>query len=197
MDFAMFVRRRLKKLGLEQRDLAIAAKVTDSYISQLLTGKKSPPVRRQDLYVRMETLLKLSAGELSKLAALERRQQLERMLADPPEPLLKKVRQLILRKCSPAKRRQISAIFGGHHFGELERLVTQKHVDVGKEIARAKVGNRDWIRLVARLTKRSQEEMQALIRDFLDADVLGVSLENCVSFLDQLLESWDIDLTTF
>jgi hypothetical protein len=35
------------------------------------------------------------------------------------------------------------------------------------------------------------------ILEFLDTDVLDVSIENCVSFLDPLIESWDIDLATF
>ena len=198
MDFALFVRRRLKKLGLEQRDLAIAVHVTQSYISQLLTGKKAPPTRRrEDLYARMETCLKLSKGELSNLAALQRREQLTRMLGGPPEPLFKEVRQLILRKCSPPEKGQISAIFERHHFGELERLVTQKHVDVGKEVAKAQMENAEWIRLVARLSKRSQKKMRRIIHEFLGTDVFSGSLENCVPFLDPLLESWDIDLATF
>jgi hypothetical protein len=31
----------------------------------------------------------------------------------------------------------------------------------------------------------------------MDTDVFNVSGENCVSFLDPLIESWDIDLSTF
>jgi len=31
----------------------------------------------------------------------------------------------------------------------------------------------------------------------LDTDVFSLSPENCVSFLDPLIESWDIDLTSF
>jgi transcriptional regulator with XRE-family HTH domain len=198
VDFALFVRRRLKKLGLEQRDLAVAVDVTQSYISQLLTGKKAPPSRqREDLYARMETFLKLSKGELSNLATQQRREQLTRMLGGPPEPLFKEVRQLILRKCSPPKKGQISAIFERHHFGELERLVTQKHVDVGKEVAEAQLKNAEWLRLVARLSKRSQEKMRKIIHEFLAADVFSGSIENSVPFLDPLLESWDIDLATF
>jgi transcriptional regulator with XRE-family HTH domain len=153
VDFALFVRRRLKKLGLEQRDLAIAVHVTQSYISQLLTGKKAPPTRqREDLYARMESFLKLSKGQLSNLATLQRREQLTRMLGGPPEPLFKEVRQLILRKCNPPTKGQVSAIFERHHFGELERLVTQKHVDVGKEVAQAQLENSEWVRLVSRLS---------------------------------------------
>ena len=40
MDFPLFIRQRLRDLGTEQRDLAAAAQVTESYISQLLTGRK-------------------------------------------------------------------------------------------------------------------------------------------------------------
>jgi len=39
--------------------------------------------------------------------------------------------------------------------------------------------------------------MRVLGLEFLDTDVLTVSVENCVSFLDPLIESWDIDLTSF
>src|SRR5439155_20417390 len=33
--------------------------------------------------------------------------------------------------------------------------------------------------------------------EFLDTDIFHVSSDNCVSFLDPLIESWDIDLATF
>ena len=39
--------------------------------------------------------------------------------------------------------------------------------------------------------------MRVVILEFLDTDVFHVSLENCVSFLDPLIESWDIDLSGF
>jgi len=55
----------------------------------------------------------------------------------------------------------------------------------------------NWLRLVARLSSRSYEEMRVAILEFLDTDVFHVSIENCVSFLDPLIESWDIDLATF
>ena len=45
MEISLVIRRRLEEMGLEQRDLARAAQVTESYISQLLTRKKAPPAR--------------------------------------------------------------------------------------------------------------------------------------------------------
>ncbi len=43
MDVSFVIRQRLVELGLEQKDLARAARVTESYISQLLTRRKAPP----------------------------------------------------------------------------------------------------------------------------------------------------------
>ena len=40
MDVSELVQQKLNELGLEQRDLADAAEVTESYISQLLNRKK-------------------------------------------------------------------------------------------------------------------------------------------------------------
>ena len=39
--------------------------------------------------------------------------------------------------------------------------------------------------------------MRVIVLEFLDTDVFHVSAENCVSFLDPLIESWDIDLPSF
>ncbi len=39
--------------------------------------------------------------------------------------------------------------------------------------------------------------MRVAILEFLDTDVFDVSVENCVSFLDPLIDSWSIDLQTF
>ena len=79
MDFPLLIRIRLRDLGTEQRDLAAAAQVTESYISQLLTGKKPPPApERTDIYERMETFLRLPAGQLATLADLQRTEALKR-----------------------------------------------------------------------------------------------------------------------
>ena len=65
MEVSFVIRQRLEAFGLEQRDLARAAQVTESYISQFLTRKKAP---RTDIYDTLDTLLKLPSGELARLA---------------------------------------------------------------------------------------------------------------------------------
>jgi len=198
VDLCLVIKRRLEKLGLEQRDLAAATEVTESYISQLLTRKKLPPAPgRTDIYDKMGKFLKLPSGKLSKLAEHQRKEELKRNLADPPKPLFKEVRELILRKCVPAKEKQIRVIFEKQPFGELERLVTQKLLDVIKKVAKEELNNENWLRLVTRLAGQSYEQMRVTLLEFLDTDVFSLSHENCVSFLDPLIETWDVDLTTF
>jgi transcriptional regulator with XRE-family HTH domain len=198
VDVGLVIRKRLEHLGLEQKDLAAAAEVTESYISQLLTRKKLPPAPdRTDLYEKMGEFLKLSSGKLAKLAALQRLEELKRDLEDPPAPLFQDVRKLILRKCTPGKQQEIRAIFEKQPFGELERLVTQKLLDVIKGIAREELKNEKWLRSVGRASGRSYNQIRVMVLEFLDTDVFHVSLENCVSFLDPLIESWDIDPSTF
>jgi transcriptional regulator with XRE-family HTH domain len=198
VDFPLVIRHRLEELGLEQQDLARAARVTESYISQLLTRKKAPPApSRTDIYDRMDKFLKLPSGELAKLATLQRQEQLKRELGDEPVPRFHEVRELILRKCNPDKEKHVRAIFEKQPFGELEQLVTQKLLDVVKRVAKDELENDYWLRMVAQLSDRSHEEMRVIVLEFLDTDIFHVSAENCVSFLDPLIESWDIDLATF
>jgi transcriptional regulator with XRE-family HTH domain len=198
MDFSLVIRQRLEELGLEQRDLARAAQVTESYISQLLTQKKLPPApNRSDIYDKIGRKLKLPGGDLAKLADLQRKEQLKKQLGDPPSPLYKEVRELILSKCAPDKRTQICAIFEKQPFGELERLVTQKLLDVVKGVAKKELVSEHWLRRVARLTHRSYVQMRVNLLEFLETTIFNLSSENCISFLQPLIESWDINLVTF
>jgi transcriptional regulator with XRE-family HTH domain len=198
MDVCLVIKERLEQLGFEQKDLAAAAEVTESYISQLLTRKKSPPAPdRTDIYEKMGTFLKLPSGKLGKLAELQRREALKRDLEDPPAPLFHEVRELVLRKCAPGKQQQIRTIFEKQPLGELERLVTQTLLEVIKRVAKEELKNEKWLRSVARHSGRSYKQTRVTILEFLDTDVFHLSAENCVSFLDPLIDSWDIDLPTF
>ena len=198
MDVCLLIKHRLEELGLEQRDLAAAAEVTESYISQLLTRKKLPPAPgRTDIYDKMGKFLKLPSGKLAKLAEHQRKEELKRHLGDPPKPLLKEVRELILRKCAHAKEKQMRAIFEKQPFGELERLVTQKLLDVVKRAAKDELESKTWLHSVARLRGRSYEAMRVSTLEFLETDIFNVSGENCMSFLDPLIDSWDINLKNF
>src|SRR6266540_1321468 len=145
VDVSFVIRRRLDEFGLEQRDLAQAAQVTESYISQLLTGKRAPPApNRTDIYDKMDKFLKLPSGELARLADHQRKEQLKRELGDGAAPLFGDVRALILRKCKPDTERPVRAVFEKQPFGELERLVTQKLLDVVTGLVQRELENASW-----------------------------------------------------
>ena len=198
MDVPTVIRQRLSELGIEQRELAEAAQVTDSYVSQLLTRKKAPPApNRTDIYDKMELFLGLPHGELSTLADLQRKEILQQQLGDPLAPLFQDVRALILRKCNPDNEKPIRAIFEKQPFGELERLITQKLLEVVQNVAKAELQRETWLRQVAGLSHQSYEQMRVIVLEFLDTDIFTLTDKHCVAFLDPLIESWDVDLTTF
>ena len=198
MDICSVIKTRLAEFGLEQKDLAAAAEVTESYISQLLNGKKLPPApSRTDIYEKLGKVLKLSHGELEKLAAAQRMDALRRNYEEPQGALLKETRNLILRKCVAARQKDIRSIFERQPFGELERLVTKTLLDVVSRVAKSELDNETWLEQVAQLGDRTHEQMRVIILEFLDTDIFNISHEDCASFLDPLIARWDIDLSTF
>ncbi len=198
MDIAQLIQQKLTELGLDQKDLADAAEITESYVSQLLSRKKMPPApERTDIYEKLGTILKLPAGKLAGLADLQRRQELKKKIQSPPVPLFREVRDLLLEKCRPGKRTQIRAIFEKEPFGELERLITQKLLDLVQALAKEELGNEKWLRIVARETDRSYKQMRVAVLEFLDADIFNITPECCTAFLDPLIRLWDIDLASF
>jgi transcriptional regulator with XRE-family HTH domain len=73
------IQQKLTELGLDQRDLADATQVTESYISQLLSRKKMPPPpERADICDKLERTLNLPTGRFAGLADLQRRQELNK-----------------------------------------------------------------------------------------------------------------------
>jgi len=198
MDVSQLVQQKLTELGLEQRDLADAAEVTESYISQLLSRKKMPPApERTDIYDKLGRFLKLPAGRLAGLADVQRKQELKKKIQSPPVPLFGEVRELLLDKCKRDKRRQVRAIFEREPFGELERLITQKILDVIKTVAREELKRENCLRIVARGSRRSYKQMRVAVLEFLDADVFNITPDSCIAFLDPLIVSWDVDLASF
>lgn len=197
MDVRLVIKQRLEELGLEQRDLAAAAQVTESYISQLLNRKKAPPAAdRTDLYERINTFLKFPKGRLSTWVAAQRAEELKKKLVVQPSALFKEVRELVIRKCKADKQSAVRDIFEKQAFGELERLVTQKLLDVTRKIAREELQNESWLRSVAKLQQSSYEELRVAILEFLDTDMFSVSPQHFRRFLDPMIESWDVDLKT-
>ena len=198
MDACALIRERLAELEYDQKQLAAAAGVTESYVSQLLTRKKSPPApSRTDIYEKMEAFLELPSGRLSELADLQRVSDLRKSLGGVPTPLNPGVRDFVLFKCRSSSEQQIHEAFENHAFGLVERLVTQTLMDVAKDTAEKELQSEQGIHAIARLSGRSFEETRVAILEFLDTDVFNLTLDHCEAYLDPLIESWTIDLAGF
>ena len=198
MDVVELIGIRLKDLGYEQRELAAAVRVTPSFISQLLKRKKMPPSpSRTDIYRKIERVLKIPAGDLSKLAELQRKDELKRRFDYPSLPLFGDVRELVLSKCKRNQQEELRHIFQKEPFGEIERIVTQKLLDAAKGITKQGWNDENWLRLVARANHKSYEEMRVIALEFFDSDIFTLSIQNSIYFLKPLIKSWDIDLRTF
>src|SRR5439155_1102041 len=98
-----------------------------------------------------------------------------KILVEPPTPLYQEVRELVLRKCEPRKRQGIRTIFEKEPLGALERLVTQKLLDLVKQIAKEELDDETWLRAVARLSSRSYKQMRVIVLEFLEKDVFNIS----------------------
>src|SRR5512139_1474697 len=123
-------------LGCGQKDLARAAQVTDSYISQLLSQKKAPPAPdRTDIYGKLESFLRLEPGELGRLAGIERAEEIRRKLSPAPAPLFQAFRDLVLRKCVEGKRDEVRVVFDAQPFGTLERIVARVLLELVQRVA--------------------------------------------------------------
>ena len=186
MDVSQLIQQKLSEFGMDQRDLADAADVTESYISQLLNRKKTPPApERTDIYDKLGRLLKLPAGKLAGLADIQRKQELKKKIQSPPVPLFKEVRELVLQKCKRQRRR----VFEKEPFGELERLITQKLMDVVKALVKEELERENWLRILARESNRSYKQIRVAVLEFLDTDVFNITPESCIAFLDSLIMS--------
>jgi len=159
VDVSLIIRQRLEDLGLEQRDLAAAAQVTESYISQLLSRKKRPhrPSSAQISTNGWTPFWNFRKGTSPRWRQAQRHDALKRKLAEPPSPLFREVRELIIRKCNLGRRTQVREIFEQQGFGELERLVTQTLLDVAKRVAREELNSEKWLRGLGKLRHQSYE----------------------------------------
>lgn len=195
MDFASVIRRRLEELDLGQRDLASAAEVTESYISQLLSGKKTPPLpNRTDIYDKMSRFLSLPREELARLAALQHHEALDRVWQETPAARFGPMRDLILRKCRPARQVRMRAIFDKEPFGEMERLITRTLLQAIREEARQHARDESWLRTIA--ASGSYRKMRVRLIELLDSDPIA-SIGDFSDFLGPLLQSWDFDFVYF
>src|SRR5881296_1614259 len=100
----LLMRRRLRELKRTPRELAEAVQVPETYIADLLAGRRRPPAPgRTDVYDRMTKFLRLHRNDLPTCARAER----EGDTGGHRRPDVK-VRDLLLALCDPVKVRVVN-----------------------------------------------------------------------------------------
>ena len=197
MDFAFVIRQRLEELHLGQRDLASAAEVTESFISQILGRKKLPPLpNRTDIYDKMSRLLGLPREELARLAALQHRDKIDRAWRNSSDPRFGPMRELVLGKCNRRNEKRLRELFEKDPFGEVERLITRTLVEVVRDEARSHARDEAWLRTIAATSGENYRKMRVRLIDLLDNDP-AASIGDFTLFIDPLVRLWTFDVDAF
>ena len=198
MDLPFLIKQRLKELGLDQRDLAAAAQVTESYISQLLSRKKAPPAPgRTDIYEKIGELPEAPGRGTFEAGRPSAPGRVEEANGGAAAASLQGVPGLFCANANADRRREMRGFSRRNRSANSNGWSRRRLLDVAQGVAKEELASEEWLRLMAQLSGRSYEQMRVAILEFLDTDVFNVSVENCVSFLDPMIDSWDIDLKTF
>ena len=186
------IRRRLRELGRTQSELADAVGLPEEFVADLVSGKRRPPAPDEsDIYDGMTRFLRLSRNDLGLCARAEREGQVvERRRAS------RRVRELILALCTPARSRVVVRRLARPGGTELEHIIVDRLLAIAKGFARRQLEDEFGIRVAARRAGLSPSERRMRLLDFLDTTAGTLTEADIADFVQPRLEGWDIDFET-
>src|SRR5205809_7388620 len=141
----LLMRRRLRELKRTPRELAAAVQVSETYIADLLAGRRRPPAPgRTDVYDRMTKFLRLHRNDLPTCARAERES-----LGARRRRLHPTVRRALLDLCEPVKARPLARRLGDTRGAALARLIAGRLLEVAQGFVRRPPGGEGGIRAAA------------------------------------------------
>ena len=189
---SQLMRRRLKELQRTPRELAEAVQVPETYIADLLAGRRRPPAPgRTDVYDRMTKFLRLHRNDLPTCARAER----EEMVSGRRRPDVK-VRDLLMDLCDPAKGRVVYRRFARKDAAALEILIAQRLLEVAQGFVRRQLDDEVGIRVASNREGCTYLEMRMRLIDFLDRTADSLTVTDHEVFVRPRIAAWDIDLET-
>ena len=181
---------RLKELEKTEDELAAAARVPTEYISDLIAGRRRPPMPgRTDVYGLMTTFLGLGRNDLAACAQSEREASAPKKTS-LPKP---KVRQLLMDLCDPEtaekleKRRSQNG--SAEMIGFLERLL---HLTQGA-VARV-LTDQAKLRISAERAGGTYANARLAVLEFLDATPDMLTPKDVTTFFHPRVSRWYVDL---
>lgn len=181
---------RLTELEKTEEDLAAAARVPTEYISDLIAGRRRPPLPgRTDVYGLMTTFLSLGRNDLASCAQAERDATAPKKTS-LPKP---KVRALLMEMCDPDTAEQLekrrSANGSAEMIGYLERLL---HITQGA-VARV-LTDQAKLRISAERAGGTYANARLAVLEFLDATPEMLTPKDVATFFHPRVSKWYVDL---
>jgi len=182
---------RLKETERTVEELAEAAEVPTEYITQLISGKRRPPLpARTDIYEKVTRFLGLGRNDLAMCATAERAASTK----DVSGPDAEQIRAQLLALCEPETAQQLErrakrddaemSDILGRVLGVVQGSVRRTLDDpIGLRIASAQSGVEFTM-------------LRLRILDFLDSTPDTLSPENLINFVKPKISMWDVDLAT-
>lgn len=187
-----FLGQRLKELERTEEELAEAARVPPEYISDLVAGRRRPPLPgRTDVYGLMNSFLKLGRNELVDRA------QSERDATEPAKPALPKpkVRRLLMDLCEPETAAELERRRAKSGNTELidyfQRLLQLTQSAVARVLS-----DQATLRIAAERSGRAYADARLSVLEFLDSTPDTLTPKDVVTFFHPRISKWDVDPET-
>jgi hypothetical protein len=184
------VRRRLRELKRSPRELAEAVQVSETYIADLVAGRRVPPApSRMDVYAPMTKFLKLHRNDLPTCAKAERDGTTKSRRRPHPE-----VRRQMLDLCEPVRARTLLRKLGRKDGVGLERVIVGRLLEIAQGFVRRQLDDDVGIRIAATRDGCTYLERRMKLMEFLDVTPEGLGPADSDEFVRPRISAWDIDL---
>lgn len=188
---SLLLRRRLRELKRTPRELAEAVRVSETYMADIVAGRRRPPApSRSDLYTPMTKFLRLHRNDLPTCARAERAAVAQ---AGRPDP---KVRRQVLELCAPDRQRVVLRRLARSDGPALESVIVGRLLSVAQGFVNRKLEDEVGLRMAATRDGCTYLEARMRLLEFLDADSASLTPRDCEEFLRPRINTWDIDLET-
>ena len=179
---------RLKETDRSADDLAEAVEVPAHYVTDLISGRRRPPLpARTDLYERMTRFLRLGRTDLADCAKAERATDEPDLRAPDDE-----ARDQILALCDPDTAKTLKKR-AAKNDAEIVDLIARVLLVV-QSSARRTLHEQIPLRIQAKRMGASYPDMRLRFLDFLDVSPATVTTADMSEFVQPHIENWNVDL---
>lgn len=185
------IKERLKETERSVEELAEVAEVPTEYITQLISGRRRPPLpARTDIYEKMTRFLGLGRNDLAMCASAERANSTK----DVWGPDAEEIRKQLLALCEPETAQQLERR-AKRDDTEMPDVL-QRVLGVIQGSVRRMLDDPIGLRIAAVQGGLSFVTLRLRVLDFLDATPDTLSQENMTNFVRPRISMWEIDLAT-